>query len=64
MIHARREFLRLTSAAAFGSVLGVRPRPSFALDYPTRSVRVIVLSRRAVPPMFSQGFWRSSSPSK
>ena len=42
MIHARREFLRLTSAAAFGGLLGAQPRLSFALDYPTRPVRVIV----------------------
>ena len=42
MTRARREFLRLTSATAFGGFLGARVRLSFALDYPTRPVRVIV----------------------
>jgi tripartite-type tricarboxylate transporter receptor subunit TctC len=42
MIRARREFLRLTSAAAFGSLLTAPPRIAAALDYPTRPVRVIV----------------------
>jgi tripartite-type tricarboxylate transporter receptor subunit TctC len=42
MIRARREFLRLTSAAALGSLLTAPPRVAAALDYPTRPVRVIV----------------------
>jgi tripartite-type tricarboxylate transporter receptor subunit TctC len=42
MIRARREFLRLTSAAAIGGVFGTLSHPAAALDYPTRPVRVIV----------------------
>jgi tripartite-type tricarboxylate transporter receptor subunit TctC len=42
MIRARREFLRLTSAAAIGGLFGTLSHPAAALDYPTRPVRVIV----------------------
>jgi tripartite-type tricarboxylate transporter receptor subunit TctC len=42
MIRARREFLRLTSAAAVGGLFGTLSYPAAALDYPTRPVRVIV----------------------
>jgi tripartite-type tricarboxylate transporter receptor subunit TctC len=42
MIRARREFLRLTSAAAIGGLFGTPSHPAAALDYPTRPVRVIV----------------------
>jgi tripartite-type tricarboxylate transporter receptor subunit TctC len=42
MIRARREFLRLTSAAAVGGLFGTLSYPTAALDYPTRPVRVIV----------------------
>ena len=42
MIRARREFLRLTSAAAIGGVFGTLSHSAAALDYPTRPVRVIV----------------------
>jgi tripartite-type tricarboxylate transporter receptor subunit TctC len=42
MIRARREFLRLTSAAAIGGLFGTLSYPATALDYPTRPVRVIV----------------------
>jgi tripartite-type tricarboxylate transporter receptor subunit TctC len=42
MIRARREFLRLTSAAAIGGLFATLSRPAAALDYPTRPVRVIV----------------------
>src|SRR6059058_3393423 len=42
MTHARREFLRLTSAAAIGGLFCTRSYPAAALDYPTRPVRVIV----------------------
>jgi tripartite-type tricarboxylate transporter receptor subunit TctC len=42
MIRARREFLRLTSAAAMGGLFGTLSHPAAALDYPTRPVRVIV----------------------
>jgi tripartite-type tricarboxylate transporter receptor subunit TctC len=42
MIRARREFLRLTSAAAIGGLFGMLSHPAAALDYPTRPVRMIV----------------------
>jgi tripartite-type tricarboxylate transporter receptor subunit TctC len=42
MIRARREFLRVTSAAAIGGLFGTLSYPAAALDYPTRPVRVIV----------------------
>ena len=42
MIRARREFLRLTSAAAIGGLFGTLSYPAAALDYPTRPVRVPV----------------------
>jgi tripartite-type tricarboxylate transporter receptor subunit TctC len=42
MIRARREFLRLTSAAAIGGVFGTLSHSAAALDYPMRPVRVIV----------------------
>ena len=42
MIRARREFLRLTSAAAIGGLFGTLSHPAAAHDYPTRPVRVIV----------------------
>ncbi len=42
MIRTRREFLRLTSAAAIGGLFGTLSYPAAALDYPTRPVRVIV----------------------
>ena len=42
MIRARREFLRLTSAAAIGGLFSTLSYPAAALDYPTRPVRVIV----------------------
>ncbi|HET8920977.1 MAG TPA: tripartite tricarboxylate transporter substrate binding protein [Xanthobacteraceae bacterium] len=42
MTRARREFLRLTSAAALGGFLAASLRHAFALDYPARPVRIIV----------------------